>query len=92
MKIDIEGGEVGFLRGTSETQRRCRPIVAVDLHGTNAPVSSLLEELGYGSIVLGSQEGIVDSPREAGVIARGSRNLRISHPPCWELRAVSNPN
>jgi FkbM family methyltransferase len=89
MKIDIEGGEVGFLRGASETLRRCQPILAVDLHGTNAPVAALLEELGYSSIVLGSQKSIVESPWDACVIAWPTERDDLASA-LQELRTVSS--
>jgi len=91
IKIDIEGTEVDFLRGGGNTLRRCRPILVVDLHGTNAPVAALLEELGYISIVLGSQQGVADSPWDACMIARPAEREDLA-PALRELAALSIPN
>ena len=58
-----------MLSAAAVTLRRFRPSLIVDLHGTNAPVAALLEQLGYRPIVLGSPRGIVDSPWDACVVA-----------------------
>ncbi len=69
MKIDVEGAEVEVLSGATETLRRFRPSLIIDLHGTNAPVAASLQGLSYRSIVLGSQCDILDSPWDACVVA-----------------------
>jgi FkbM family methyltransferase len=91
MKIDIEGGEVGFLRGASDTLRRCRPILALDLHGTNAPVAALLDELAYSSIVLGSEQRIIDAPWDACVIARPAEREDLAST-LRELQSLALPS
>jgi FkbM family methyltransferase len=69
MKIDVEGGELAVLRGARHTLCRYRPTLVIDLHGTNASVATLLEELKYRPMVLGSERCIVDSASDACVIA-----------------------
>jgi FkbM family methyltransferase len=69
MKIDVEGAEVDVLTGATDTLRRSRPVLIIDLHNTNAPVAALLEELRYRPIVLGSSRGILESSWDACVIA-----------------------
>lgn len=91
IKIDIEGAEADFLRGGVNTLRRWRPILIVDLHGTNAPIAALLEDLGYISIVLGSQQSVVDSPWDACAIARPAEREDLA-PALLELAAPFAPN
>jgi len=69
MKIDVEGAEVEVLTGAADTLRRCRPVLIIDLHNTNAPVAALLEELRYRPIVLGSSRGILEASWDACVVA-----------------------
>lgn len=69
IKIDVEGGEVGVLSGARQTLRRFRPMLIIDLHGTNASVAAILKELEYRPIVLGRACGIVDAASDACVIA-----------------------
>ncbi len=69
MKIDVEGAEVEVLTGAADTLRRCRPVLIVDLHNTNAPIAALLEELRYRPIVLGSPRGILEASWDACVVA-----------------------
>lgn len=53
IKCDVEGAEVQVLTGALETLRAARPILFVDLHGTNEKVASLLEDAGYALHGLG---------------------------------------
>lgn len=69
MKIDVEGAEAGVLEGAAETLRRCRPLLIIDLHGTNAAVAAILREQRYRAIVLGSASTILESPWDACVVA-----------------------
>lgn len=69
IKIDVEGSEVDVLKGGADTLRRYRPILIIDLHGTNAPVAAILEEQRYQAIVLGSAGAIPELPWNACVIA-----------------------
>jgi FkbM family methyltransferase len=38
IKIDIEGGEIEMLEGSREVLGKCRPILLIELHGTNEAV------------------------------------------------------
>lgn len=69
MKIDVEGAEVDVLNGAAETLNHSRPALIIDLHGTNAPVAALLEQLRYRAIVLGSSREILEAPWDACVVA-----------------------
>lgn len=69
IKIDVEGAEVGVLRGGVNTIREHRPIMMIELHGTNGPIQELLGAMNYTSVVLGSRATIVDSPWDAYVVA-----------------------
>jgi FkbM family methyltransferase len=55
MKVDIEGGEVEMLSGSVNTLRKARPIIILDLHGTNAAVADVLEPLDYDLHVFGGK-------------------------------------
>jgi FkbM family methyltransferase len=69
IKIDIEGGETHALEGAMETLRRFRPILMVELHGTNAGVAGILERANYATGTLGSRLSITESPWNAYVVA-----------------------
>ena len=47
IKLDIEGAEVEALRGASETLRRFRPTLFIEVHETREPVCTLLTQFGY---------------------------------------------
>ncbi len=69
MKIDVEGAEAEVLAGAHETLMRYRPILMIELHGTNAAVASALEAIGYRARVLGKSGSIFDVPWDAYIIA-----------------------
>jgi FkbM family methyltransferase len=69
IKIDVEGAEVDVLSGAGELLRGARPLLMIELHGTNQGVSAALRSLNYHSVVLGSPLPIVDAPWDAYVIA-----------------------
>jgi FkbM family methyltransferase len=88
IKVDIEGSEVDFLAGAENVIRRFRPLLIIELHGTNAAVSARLKTLAYDADVVGEgsieQAGwaaiAVATPREMpetrAAIARLSRGFR----------------
>jgi FkbM family methyltransferase len=47
VKIDVEGAELGVLRGMRQTLHSARPALIVELHGTREEVAGCLDELGY---------------------------------------------
>jgi FkbM family methyltransferase len=79
IKIDVEGGEVDVLTGAARTLREHRPILLIELHGTNAEVAEALESFGYLAGVLGSPLTIKESPWYAYVIAVPEENTE-THP------------
>jgi FkbM family methyltransferase len=89
MKVDVEGGEVDLLVGASETLRNYRPLLVIDLHGTNAPIAALLGQLGYQPIVLGDPRDITGAPWNASVIARPAEREDLA-PALQQLAARSS--
>jgi FkbM family methyltransferase len=47
VKIDVEGAEVGVLKGMAETLRRSGPTLIIELHRTREPVADFLDAAGY---------------------------------------------
>jgi hypothetical protein len=45
IKIDVEGAELDVLRGATETLRKMRPKVLVEVHGWGDPTSEKVKEL-----------------------------------------------
>ena len=77
IKIDVEGAEGGVLRGGARTFGEYRPIVMIELHGTNALVAELLGAMNYTSVVIGSRASITDSPWDAYVVAAPSERTEL---------------
>jgi FkbM family methyltransferase len=69
IKIDVEGAEVDVLVGARETLLTHRPILLVELHGTNEVVARELAKVGYQCHVLGSTASPTESPWDAQVLA-----------------------
>ncbi|MGO9604280.1 MAG: FkbM family methyltransferase [Candidatus Binataceae bacterium] len=69
IKMDVEGAEVTALKGAVRTLEKHRPILLIELHGTNAPIAEFLSAANYKSIVFGSHATIIDSPWDAFVAA-----------------------
>jgi FkbM family methyltransferase len=69
MKIDVEGAEAAVLEGGLHTLRVHRPVLLIELHGTNTMVAELLRAANYQGSVLGTTASISDSPWNAYVFA-----------------------
>jgi len=78
IKIDVEGGENSVLLGARETLIRSRPILMIELHGTNSAVAESLRSLGYHSVVLGSSEQVTDASWDAYVVAVHNESLEAA--------------
>lgn len=68
IKIDVEGAEAPMLEGAMATLRDAKPVLLIELHGTNKVVSDALTKAGYTTRVLGGPEGILDAHWNALVI------------------------
>ncbi len=68
MKIDIEGSEIDFLAGAESVIRSSRPSLLIELHGTNAGVSTWLDKLSYDADVVGGGS-LAEAPWAALVVA-----------------------
>ena len=62
IKMDIEGAEVLALAGARELLKRARPVVLIELHGTNREIVPLLRELGYDARVIVDPAHSADLP------------------------------
>lgn len=69
MKIDVEGAEVEVLRGARATIVAYRPIIFIDLHGTNEAVKRFFDSLDYELAVFGSPKTITEVGWDAQVVA-----------------------
>ncbi len=69
MKIDVEGAELEMLAGAERTLRERRPVLLIELHGTNREVAGVLESLGYVAAVLGAPDDIATAHWNANIIA-----------------------
>ena len=85
IKIDVEGAEASVLRGGTDTIGEYRPIMMIELHGTNVAIAQILGAMNYDSIVIGSRASITDSPRDAYVVAAPAERADL-HPMLEQLR------
>lgn len=69
IKIDVEGAEAKVLLGAADTLRRLRPLLLIELHGTNQAIAKLLDEYAYVGFVLGDTRAVADSAWDAYVAA-----------------------
>jgi len=68
IKVDVEGSEIDFLAGAQAVIGRFRPVLAIELHGTNQGVASWLKRLGYSVDIVGGGP-IEEAPWAALAIA-----------------------
>jgi|SRR6185312_1812097 len=80
VKIDVEGAELGVLRGMAETIRRSGPTLVIELHRTNEAVADFLDGVGYEHAPLDSEQPTREASPLAHVLARplGASNGRRS--------------
>jgi FkbM family methyltransferase len=69
IKVDTEGAEVDVLRGAAEMIRAARPILLIELHGTNADVARALDEYSYHAVVMGTPQPVAEAYWNAFVVA-----------------------
>jgi FkbM family methyltransferase len=69
IKMDVEGAEAMVLDGALNTIQKARPILLIELHGTNAVIAEKLNALGYVSTVIGGAGSIVESHWNSHVVA-----------------------
>jgi len=69
IKMDVEGAEVDVLTGATDVLTKLRPLLLIELHGTNEAVSRKLDSLSYTSCVLGNGARVVDAHWNAHILA-----------------------
>lgn len=69
IKMDVEGAETDVLAGAAQVIATARPLMLIELHGTNEPVARALEKHGYSVHVLGTRAGILEAHWNSRVIA-----------------------
>jgi FkbM family methyltransferase len=82
MKIDVEGAEPMVLSGATQTLATARPIMLIELHGTNRLVAQLLGRMDYDAHVLGRRQSVTEAHWNAHVLA-------VPHE-CRDLNGVVN--
>ncbi|HEV2989827.1 MAG TPA: FkbM family methyltransferase [Candidatus Angelobacter sp.] len=68
IKIDVEGAEEQVLEGALKTIARARPVLLIELHGTNHVISEKLATMGYFPAVVGGAKSITDAHWNAQVV------------------------
>ena len=77
IKVDIEGSEADFLEGAESIIRRFKPVLILELHGTNTDVAERLKRLNYNADMVGG--GTIEEAVWAGLAvgtAIGADELR----------------
>ena len=70
IKVDIEGAEIGALRGMADTLRTARPTLIIELHGTRDAVLDLLDSFDYGHEAIDWDGPTREAPWWVHVLAR----------------------
>jgi FkbM family methyltransferase len=70
VKIDVEGAEIGVLRGMAQTLRSARPTLIIELHGTRDAVLDLLDAYGYAHKPIDVDVPSRDAPWWAHILAK----------------------
>jgi FkbM family methyltransferase len=87
IKMDVEGAEVDVLAGAYQTLAQARPLLLIELHGTNDAVAQALAEQGYEVRCLGTRLGILDVHWNSRVIAFPRERTDL----CELITALTNP-
>ena len=70
LKIDVEGAEEFVLRGAAGTIQLLKPVLLIELHGTNEAVLNALEEMAYEAVAIGQGEkSALEAPWNAHLVA-----------------------
>ncbi|MGH7286362.1 MAG: FkbM family methyltransferase [Polyangiaceae bacterium] len=70
VKIDVEGAEIDVLEGARQVLDQARPILFIDLHGTNARIAELLSGSRYVARAFGKRDDLLTAvPWDAQVAA-----------------------
>jgi FkbM family methyltransferase len=69
VKIDVEGAENDVLGGARDTLARHRPVLIIELHGTNDLVVRTLAPMGYCAMTLYPYPSIGEAYWNAGIVA-----------------------
>ncbi len=77
IKIDVEGAETDVLLGAVETLRRKRPLLLIELHGTNVAVSEILMSFDYRAVVIGSDTTLEEASWDAYIIAAPMEQVSV---------------
>lgn len=80
VKIDVEGAEVGVIRGMTETLRSAGPTLIIELHGTQTEVADALDAVGYEHAPIDAEASTRDAPWWAHILAR-PRDLAAGRQP-----------
>jgi FkbM family methyltransferase len=72
VKIDVEGAEVGVIRGMAQTLRSVGPALIIELHGTQSEVADALDAVGYEHAPIDSEASTREGPWWAHILARPS--------------------
>ncbi|HWX96130.1 MAG TPA: FkbM family methyltransferase [Solirubrobacteraceae bacterium] len=80
VKIDVEGAEVGVIRGMTETLRSSGPTLIIELHGTQSEVADALDAVGYEHAPINSEASTREGPGWAHILARPPRAATDARP------------
>jgi FkbM family methyltransferase len=70
IKIDVEGAELQVLQGARNTVAQYRPLLAIELHGTNQEIARHLQEIGYiGFVAISPGTDVLSAHWNANILA-----------------------
>ena len=69
VKVDVEGAEAAVLRGAETLLRTARPLLLIELHGTNAAMAEALAAQGYEGADCESRQPIREAAWNAHILA-----------------------